>query len=158
MRRKPGVRARDLIPSPLMTFPADGPLPEGPRNFGGMGGVWGGRAMDTDDLFEVAINRACGERMRASRQDAYDVWGALSNVDWKHDNGDTASYTFRAAGDLVAAVVGDGTDYMDFYCNGHFGFVPEWVETAMAGEGWRWSTDEQEKPFDDTTAATPETQ
>jgi len=133
------LRARDYIPEPLVWLPKSDEESTGPRSFGGMGGVWGGRAFDNDDLFGVALNRACGERMRASRRDAEIVWGALSNVDWKHNNGDTASYTFRAAGDLIASIVGNGTDYMDFYCTSAYGQVEHWIGVAMAAEGWRWS-------------------
>jgi hypothetical protein len=88
--------------------------------------------------------------MRANRKDAEAVWGALSNVDWTHDNGDTAGYSFRAAGDLVASIVGEGTDYMDFYCRSNYGHAEEWIETAMAALGWRWSP--MDGPFADTDA------
>ena len=103
--------------------------------YGGWGGIWEGRAIDTADAFEVAANRALGDRIRADDKAACDMWCALANVDWKHENGDTAKYSFRTAGDLVAAIRGSGM-YMDWYCCGESARVSEEIKTAMATEGW----------------------
>lgn len=123
------------------------------KSFGGLGGVTGGRERDDTDEFENAIERAFGEALRSqyedyktaqmnSRQDQYEealgarLWCALANRDWLHDSGDDASYSFRAAGDLIAAVIGKG-DYMDWYCARlDYGTVSEDIEAAMAKEGW----------------------
>ncbi len=118
-------------------------------DFGGMGGIMGGRERDPADLFEAAIARAFGKRLRKQgrgpgwpgankrkKKLGQRLWGALSNVDWEHENGDTAGYSFRAAGDLIASVVGDG-DYMDWYCSACDGFVDGDIEEAMAKLGWR---------------------
>jgi hypothetical protein len=109
-------------------------------DFGGMGGIEGGRPRDPEDLFEAAVDRAMGDRLRAEGIKgafiAPRLWGSLSNVDWIHENGDTASYSFRAAGDLIAALIGEG-DYMDWYCSGHDGLADEEVAELMAKEGWR---------------------
>jgi hypothetical protein len=120
----------------------------GPRAFGGMGGATGGRPRDTDDLFEAALDRALGERLRKEhtpnlgRPGWYEgtgighrLWGSLANVDWQHTNGDTAGYSFRAAGDLIATIVGEG-DYMDWYCSHAHGVVDPEIAEAMAREGW----------------------
>jgi hypothetical protein len=116
-------------------------------DFGGMGGLKGGRPLNPDDLFEAAVDRTMGERLRAEGIGpggfgAYNdtslaarLWGSLANVDWKHEGGDTASYSFRAAGDLVAAVIGDG-DYMDWYCSAPDGNPDAEVCAFMAAEGW----------------------
>ncbi len=104
-------------------------------DYGGMGGVEGGRPLNTADAFEAAVTRCLGARMREDHALCAEVWSALANMDWLHDNGDIAGYSFRAAGDLVAAVVGHG-DYLDWYCSGEPGVVSRQVKRALAAEGW----------------------
>lgn len=115
-------------------------------DFGGFGGVQGGRDRDLSDQFENAVDRTFGSKLRADgRGRSYcaeppyklgeRIWGSLANVDWKHKNGDTASYTFRAAGDLLAAIVGAG-DYMDWYCSAPYGEADPEFAAAMEKEGW----------------------
>ena len=105
-------------------------------DFGGCGGIVGGRPRDESDLFENAVERQLGEAMREDPNLCKEVWCATSNVTWRNaEEGHTASYSFRAAGDLVAAILGRG-DYMDWYCSGHDGEVSERVAEAMLDEGW----------------------
>ncbi len=125
-------------------------------NFGGMGGVSGGRPRDSEDRFEEAVERSMGARLRAEyaageRGNATHgffgssclgarLWGSLANGDWTHTSGDTAGYSFRAAGDLIAAIVGVG-DYMDWYCTADHSVCDPEVAELLGREGWRYSMD-----------------
>lgn len=104
-------------------------------SFGGMGGVEGGRPLDTSDLFAVAVERTLGDLIRNDHEVGVELWSALANQGWHHENGDTASYSFRAAGDLVASVVGEG-DYMDWYCSGPTEVVTDRIRRALRRAGW----------------------
>jgi hypothetical protein len=108
-----------------------------PDDHGGWGGLSDRREINKDDAFEMALNRVYGDRIRANDVAACDVWCALANVDWKHENGDTASYSFRAAGDLVAAIRAKGM-YMDWYCCGDYPRMTSEFAEAMAKQGWTY--------------------
>jgi hypothetical protein len=88
-------------------------------------------------MFEDAVERALGEHIRENDQVACNMWSALANARWEHASGETVSYTFRAAGDLVAAIRGSG-DYMDWYCSGPYPHADPAIATALAVEGWTW--------------------
>jgi hypothetical protein len=107
------------------------------KHYGGLGGLEEPRQINTKDKFEMAVNRALGADMVDDDEACAEVWCALANVDWTHKNGDTASYSFRAAGDLVAAVSGKG-NYTRWYCSGPDGQVSDRVRRALAKEGWRY--------------------
>lgn len=106
-------------------------------DYGGLGGLPRGRELNLDDAFEMAVEVTLGELIRESDELAKQMWSALANVDWTHENGDTASYSFRAAGDLIAAIRGGG-NYIDWYCSGPYAQVTDEIETAMAAVGWSW--------------------
>lgn len=115
--------------------PADGP-PLAPV-FGGLGGVHGGRARRCDDEFESAIDRAFGARLRCGHTAlGRRIYGSITNQGWARADGAEASYSFRAAGDLLAAVIGRG-DYLDWYCSSPEGEVDAEVAEALGREGWR---------------------
>lgn len=106
-------------------------------DFGGLGGSqttipladWKG------DLFVMAVERALGAKIRENKGLGADMWSAVANQDWKHCNGDTASYSFRCAGDFIASIRGEG-HYMEWYCSGPDATVSEEISDAMAKEGW----------------------
>lgn len=117
-------------------------------DYGGMGGFMERRAFNPEDAFEAAVNRALGDRLRAEPPGpgwgdpvaaagnlGTELWCALANCEWSHENGDTAGYSFRAAGDLIAAIRGEG-NYMDWYCSGPDGVISDQIATAMKAEGW----------------------
>lgn len=101
--------------------------------------------------FEQALRDALGDRMRAEVEHAgiagatlnreasgfaVDVYRALSNVEWRHDDGSRYSCSWRAAGGLVAEIRGKGEDYLDFYCSGSEGTVTDEIADALAAHGW----------------------
>jgi hypothetical protein len=93
----------------------------------------------TESIFKTAVERALGDRIRADDKIACDMWCALANVDWRHRDGDTASYSFRVAGHFVASIRGSGT-YMDWYCCENSGYVTQEIARAMAAEGWTFES------------------
>lgn len=101
------------------------------------GGQTYGRPLKTLDPFEHAVETALGDRVRADERFAELLWGALSNVEWSHD-GQRINYSWRAAGDLVAALRREG-NYLDWYCSGCAGIVPTEIAEAMAKLGWTYS-------------------
>lgn len=105
--------------------------------FGGLGGVSGGRALNSADDFEMSVAALLGGRMKRDDALCAEVWSSLANGEWYRANGDTASYSFRAAGDLIAAVIGRG-DYIDWYCSGPYATCSERVALALAPRGWAW--------------------
>lgn len=103
--------------------------------YGGLGGIKGGRAINLADRFETDVAALLGGKMMESSDLCRRLWGSLANCDWTNADGDTASYSFRAAGDLIAAVLARG-DYMDWYCSAPAGRPDPEIAEAMAGRGW----------------------
>jgi hypothetical protein len=85
-------------------------------------------------------SRRLSSRRSAPRSDPTTIpralWSALANMDWRRENGDRASYSFRAAGDLIAAIRGAG-DYLDWYCCGPYATVRADIADALRAQGWR---------------------
>jgi len=93
------------------------------------------RAMNVDAPFAMAIEHAFGAHIRESDEAACEMWCALANVEWTHSNGETAGYSFREAGDLVATIRRNG-NYMDWYCCDTDAVVSDAIRTKMKMMGW----------------------
>lgn len=96
--------------------------------------------------FEKMVDRTIGDRVRADQSAAEDLWAALANVDWTGPNGEEIGYSFRAAGDLCAALRRDEGEmtYTNYYMRKPDGFVAGWIEEAFGAEGWTSDADEDE--------------
>ena len=63
------------------------------------------RAIEPHAAFERAVRRALDLN---DDDTAREFWSARANRDWIHADGDVVGYSFRAAGDLIAEVRGQG--------------------------------------------------
>lgn len=91
-----------------------------------------------DDFF-----RLVGPIIRGSKDGAIAGWGALANVQWRHQTEPDieASWggpTFRSAAEEIADIRADGSGYMDWYCSGPDGTVRDDIAQIMASAGWVW--------------------
>lgn len=118
--------------------------------FGGMGGFSGLLDFHENysvDEFACALRDVLGEQMKADDEVCAAVWCALVNVEWEHkEDNHTAGYSFRAAGDLIAAIVGRG-DYLDWYCCDDMidsapGMVAPFIADKLLLKGWTVIQDE----------------
>ncbi|MEJ7893572.1 MAG: hypothetical protein WKF94_13145 [Solirubrobacteraceae bacterium] len=80
----------------------------------------------------------------ALRQDhgfADQLYCALCNTQWVHDDGTEWSGSWRYTADIVAHLRGRGECYLDFYCSrsGAEGSISGRVRDAMAALGWHGS-------------------
>ena len=82
---------------------------------------------------------ALAPRARGDRGFADELYCALCNADWVHDDGTEWHGSWRYVADLVAHLRGRGEGYLDFYCSpsGGEGTISEQVAEAMAALGWR---------------------
>jgi len=108
---------------------------------------------DTYSEFENMIERRFGEELRLEYQRLQKVtdpdelrkslparlWGSLSNVEWyrKDKNKLSVGYSFRAAGGLIADIIGKQSSYLDWYCSGDAGVVDTGIGEIFDEEGWR---------------------
>jgi hypothetical protein len=80
--------------------------------------------------------KALADRARNDRGFAVELYQALCNADWTHDDGTTWTGSWRYVAGEVAHLRGRGEDYLDFYYSGGEGTISERVAEAMAVLGW----------------------
>lgn len=86
--------------------------------------------------FEIAL-RTLAEQTAADDVFAREVYASLCNMQWQRDGmEEPVSLSWRAAGGVVADLVGRGECYLDYYCSGNEGVVSERVREALGGLGW----------------------
>lgn len=103
--------------------------------YGGLGGNWNTPTRDPLDLFEEMVAQSFGDQMKADRELCTEIWCALANQAWKKQPDDFAAYSWRSAGDLIAAIRGEGM-YLDFYGSGPAETVSDRVRDAFGERGW----------------------
>ena len=87
------------------------------------------------EKFEQALRDGLGDTIKDD-EIAKQLWSALANVDWYHpESHNAASYSFRAAGGLIAELRGEG-DYMDWYCCGPYATVSDHIARVLKKQGW----------------------
>lgn len=90
------------------------------------------------DHFEDTISKYLGERMKTDEALCTRIWSSLANVDWYYIKSQQliiCSYSFRAAGIIIAEIRGQG-DYMHWYCSGPYQTVDEEFRKIMKKEGF----------------------
>jgi hypothetical protein len=91
--------------------------------------------MDRDLEHDI---KALAETARNNRAFAVELYCALCNADWRHDDGTGwGGGSWRYIGDVIAHLRGRGESYLDFYCSGGEGEITTRVAEAMAEIGWR---------------------
>ena len=82
--------------------------------------------------------RALADRVRDDDACADELYCALCNADWVHDDGTEWSGSWRYAAGVVATLRDRGEAYLDFYCSpsGAEGTISARVAEAMAALGW----------------------
>ena len=82
--------------------------------------------------------RALAPRARDDDAFADELYCALCNADWVHDDGTEWHGSWRYAAGVVADLRDRGECYLDFYCSpsGGEGAISERVAEALAALGW----------------------
>ena len=80
--------------------------------------------------------RVFGERIWDEPELAADLYRALSNNTWAHQDGTRFAASLRATGDIVAGLRMCGEDYLDWYGYGGEGRITPEIGQALAGRGW----------------------
>ncbi len=92
-------------------------------------------------VFEHDMDRLMGDRMRSDDSFCVRVWGTLANMTWRNALiSEDVGYSFRAAGDLIAAIRREG-DYMTWYCSHTPASHDDEIEGLMGRAGWKVEAD-----------------
>ena len=87
---------------------------------------------------EATLTGVFGERIKTDDKFCTELWSALANVEWiRLEDGEIESYSFRAAGGLIAEIRGSGS-YMDWYCCGPYAVVSEEIWRTLRKAGWHY--------------------
>lgn len=111
------------------------------RSVDGVDVVLGGKEtppyeIDRNNPFEVDLEKTFKDKLFSNNALSASLWSSLANVVWTNkEKGQSIGYSFRAAGDLIANLRGEGT-YLDHYCSGPSGVVDSEIAEALAPLGW----------------------
>lgn len=94
-------------------------------------------SLNTPNLFrDVIDSETIKNKMRASKSYCKKFYAAMCNTDlYKVGSEGEYGYSWRAAGGLVADILGEG-DYLDWYCSGNEGFVDDEIADDLNAIGW----------------------
>ena len=85
--------------------------------------------------FEDDLRDLFKDKIRDSDEFCSQVWSALANIEWTHEDGDVYSCSFRYAGEVIAHIRGNG-GYMDWYCSGPYAEVSNEIANGFKSKGW----------------------
>lgn len=92
--------------------------------------------LNADVPFEELVYSLFKEKVVADPYFGKHLWSALTNTVWSNGRNSVA-YSFRAAGDLLAILAGEGT-YLDWYCSMPSGIVASEIAIPLALRGWTY--------------------
>jgi len=94
--------------------------------------------LKTPNLFrDIIDSQNIKNKMRASKDYCKRFYAAMCNTDlYKTGISGEYGYSWRAAGGLIADILGEG-DYLNWYCSGNEGFVDDEVQNDLNAIGWK---------------------
>ena len=98
---------------------------------------------DFDKKFDEDFRELFTERLKQNENFGCELWSAMANVSWFHDDDPEQTYcrrSFRSAGSLIAVMEGKDK-YTKWYCSGPYETVSEYIAQAMASKGWHYEVD-----------------
>ena len=93
--------------------------------------------LKTPNLFrDIIDSQNIKNKMRASKDYCKRFYAAMCNTDlYKTGISGEYGYSWRAAGGLIADILGEG-DYLNWYCSGNEGFVDDEIADDLNEIGW----------------------